>query len=116
MVSNQRATSVINCKPGSTERTSTRPLVSFALLTYNHEKFIRDAVSAAFAQTYQPLEIIISDDCSTDQTFEIVQEMVLAYTGEHRVVLRRNPENLGADGLGLHVTRVFDSSEGELIV
>lgn len=39
-----------------------KPLVTFALFAYNQEKFIKEAVEAVFAQTYQPLEIIISDD------------------------------------------------------
>ena len=56
-----------------------RPLVTFALFAYNQERYIREAVEGAFAQTYEPLEIILSDDCSTDRTFEIMQEMVANY-------------------------------------
>ena len=51
-----------------------RPLVTFALFAYNQEEFIREAVEGAFAQTYEPLEIILSDDCSSDRTYEIIQE------------------------------------------
>lgn len=43
---------------------SQAPLVTFALFAYNQEKFIREAVEGAFAQTYESLEIILSDDCS----------------------------------------------------
>ena len=35
-----------------------RPLVTFALFAYNQEDYIREAVEGAFAQTYEPLEII----------------------------------------------------------
>lgn len=45
------------------------PLVTFALLAYSQEKYIREAVEGAFAQTYEPLEIILSDDCSSDRTY-----------------------------------------------
>jgi cellulose synthase/poly-beta-1,6-N-acetylglucosamine synthase-like glycosyltransferase len=45
-----------------------RPLISFCLLTYNQAPFIREAIEAALAQTYSPLEIIISDDFSNDNT------------------------------------------------
>ena len=50
------------------------PLVSVVIITYNHEQFIRDAVRSAFEQTYEPLEIIFSDDFSSDRTFEIIKE------------------------------------------
>jgi glycosyltransferase involved in cell wall biosynthesis len=52
-----------------------RSLVTFALFAYNQEKYIREAVEGALAQTYEPLEIILSDDCSSDRTFETMREM-----------------------------------------
>jgi len=67
-----------------------RPLVSFAVFAYNQEDFIREAVLGAFSQTYSPLEIILSDDCSSDRTFEIMEKMAAAYSGPHRVIVRRN--------------------------
>ena len=90
-----------------------RPLVTFALSAYNQEKFIRDAVNAAFSQTYSPLEILLSDDCSTDRTFAIVQEMAAAYRGPHKIVLNRNPKNLGTGG---HLGRQFELMSGEIYV
>ena len=60
-----------------------QPLVSFTILCYNQEAFIREAVEGAFSQTYSPLEIIISDDCSKDQTYEIVKQMADAYRKGH---------------------------------
>ena len=47
-----------------------RPLVSFCIVTYNQEKYIRAAIEGALKQTYSPMEIIISDDCSTDGTYK----------------------------------------------
>jgi len=72
-----------------------RPLVTFALFAYNQEKYIREAVDVAFSQTYQPLEIILSDDCSSDRTFEIMQEMAAAYVGPHDVRVRQSEVNRG---------------------
>jgi glycosyltransferase involved in cell wall biosynthesis len=92
---------------------NSKPLISFVLLAYKQEKFIREAVEGALAQTYSPLEIILSDDCSPDWTFKIMEEMVKAYKGPHRVILNRNERNLG---LGAHFSRVMDMARGELIL
>lgn len=92
---------------------SERPLITFLLLSYNQEKFIREAVEGAFAQTYSPLEILLSDDCSADRTFEIMAEMAADYQGPHTIILNRNPKNLG---IGAHFNRAAQIAKGELIV
>ena len=90
-----------------------RPLISFCLFAYNQERFIRKAVEGALSQTYSPLEIVLSDDCSTDSTFEIIKEMTDCYHGLHSIVLNRNPKNLGVGG---HVNRVMEIAQGILVV
>ena len=90
-----------------------RPLISFLLLAYNQEQYIRDAVEGAFSQTYSPLEIIFSDDHSSDRTFDIISEMVRDYTGHHKIVLNRNEVNLG---IGTHVNHVVSMTQGALFV
>lgn len=90
-----------------------RPLVTFALFAYNQEKFIREAVEGALSQTYEPLEIILSDDCSTDRTFEIMVEMAAAYDGPHKLILNKNPLNFG---INKHVFSVDLKSKGEIII
>ncbi len=95
---------------------SDRPLVTFALFAYNQERFIREAVAGALAQDYSPLEIILSDDCSEDRTYEIMCEMAEGYTGPHSLVLNRNCANLGGHGIGQHVNVVLQMSRGELII
>ena len=59
------------------------------------------------------MEIIILDDCSSDQTYAIVDEKVRTYRGPHRVIINRNDENLGIGG---HVTLVTGLSIGDFIV
>ena len=99
-----------------TDPTPDRPLVTFALFAYNQEQYIREAVEGAFSQTYKPLEIILSDDCSSDRTFEIMQEMAAAYRGPHRVVMDRTPANLGRTTFGRRVWSLLSQCKGELIV
>lgn len=89
------------------------PLVTFALLAFNQEKYIQDAVESAFAQTYEPLEILISDDASTDRTYEIIKEIVKDYRGPHKVMVNRNNIN---EGLIRHVNKIFGIARSEIIV
>lgn len=89
------------------------PRVTLFLFAYNHERFVADACRAAFAQTYSPLEIVLSDDCSSDATFQRLSEAASSYTGPHKVLLNKNPRNLGLIG---HVNRCFELSSGDLIV
>ena len=90
-----------------------RPLVTFILMAYNQEAYIHAAIKGAFAQTYDPLEIILSDDCSGDRTFEIMQEYARSYTGPKTVSVRQNSENLGPIN---HFNALLNLSKGELVV
>lgn len=92
---------------------SHRPLISFCLVAYNQEKYIREAVEGALSQTYSPLEIILSDDCSPDRTFEIMKEMTTDYKGPHKIILNQNEKNIG---LVAHINTVVKLSHGEWIV
>lgn len=93
------------------------PLVTIEMSTYNQEKYVRETVQSLLAQTYEPLEIIISDDCSQDRTWEVINEVVEAYKasgGVHkRIVLNRNEKNLG---IALHSDLIFRMSHGDLKV
>lgn len=90
-----------------------RPLITFALLAYNQEKYIQDAVEGALKQTYTPLEIILSDDASTDSTYSIIEELTLPYIGSHQIIKLKNSENLG---ISKHINKISEIANGELIV
>lgn len=51
-----------------------QPLVSVVVITYNSSKYIIDGLESVKAQTYPNIELIISDDCSTDNTVAICQK------------------------------------------
>lgn len=89
------------------------PKVAFVLVAYRQEAFIREAVLAAFAQTYSPLTIILSDDASPDGTFAAMEELARGYQGPHEVICRRNSRNLG---LIEHINRLNAEVDAELIV
>ena len=48
--------------------------LSIALCTYNGSKFLREQLQSLADQTLQPFEVVITDDCSTDDTISIIQE------------------------------------------
>lgn len=68
------------------------PLISIAMTTYNGELFIREQLDSIISQTYENLEIIICDDCSTDSTRDILNEYKII---DNRIKLFFNDVNLG---------------------
>jgi len=87
--------------------------VSFILMCYEQESFVAAAIRAAFEQTFPAMEIILSDDCSPDATYQVLAREAAGYRGPHRVRLNRNPENLGSVG---HLNHVLEIAEGDFIV
>jgi glycosyltransferase involved in cell wall biosynthesis len=69
------------------------PLVSVMIPCYNHEKYILNAISSALSLNYPNLEVIFLDDCSKDNSFEIVKNS--KYSSDKRLKIYRNEENLG---------------------
>jgi glycosyltransferase involved in cell wall biosynthesis len=67
-----------------------RPLISIIIPTYNQENLISDAIESVLMQDYDNFEIIIADDCSTDNTKNIVN----SYT-DPRIKYYKNSTNLG---------------------
>jgi|GEM_PF-809665 len=93
--------------------TSKKPLVSLCLFAYNHERWIRQAVEGALAQTYSPLEILFSDDGSSDKTFAIMEELSKQYVGPHKILLNRNEHNAG---ILPHFNKLVSLATGDLLV
>lgn len=89
------------------------PTLSILLLVYNQRATVAQAVHACLAQTGQPVEIILSDDASSDGSWELMQSIAAQYQGPHRVVIRRNPVNLG---IGEHYNQAIAASSGELLL
>ncbi|HWH81512.1 MAG TPA: glycosyltransferase [Burkholderiaceae bacterium] len=89
------------------------PLVSVLLMAYQQQATIADAIRGALAQTYSPLEIVISDDASSDATWAEIERAVAGYAGPHLLVLNRNAANLG---IGAHLNHLVALSHGELLV
>lgn len=90
-----------------------KPLVSYILFSYNQSDFVQAAIEGALSQTYSPLEIIISDDCSTDNTFELITAVTNNYNGPHKLIINRNNENIGASE---HLNCMVRKANGDFLV
>jgi len=85
-------------------------LVSVIIPVYNVEKFVKEAIESIQNQTYNNLEIIVIDDCSTDNTYNIVENLA---KNDKRIKLFKNEKNLG---IVKTLNRALTLSNGEYIV
>lgn len=83
------------------------PLVSIGMPVYNGERFIAQALDSLLAQEYQNIELIISDNASTDRTAEICQQYLRR---DRRIQYYQNETNLGSIA---NFNRVLGLSSGE---
>lgn len=83
------------------------PLVSVGMPVYNGEKYIREALDSLLAQSYANLEIIISDNASTDDTWLICQDFARR---DARIRCYQNAENIGIFN---NFQRVIDLAKGK---
>lgn len=89
------------------------PLVSICCITYNHEKYIRDAIESFLMQeTDFPFEIIIHDDASTDRTADIIREYEKKYPDIIKPIYQT--ENQYSKGIKV-TTLTCEKSKGKYI-
>lgn len=67
------------------------PKVSVLIPAFNVEKWVEESLLSIVNQSYKNIEIIVIDDCSTDKTYELIENIAAI---DSRVVLLRNEENL----------------------
>jgi len=83
------------------------PKISVCIPTYNRSEYLRQCLSSILGQTFSDFEVIVSDNCSTDLTGEIVRSCDAT-----RVVYYRNESNLGAVR---NVNRCLELARGDYI-
>jgi glycosyltransferase involved in cell wall biosynthesis len=91
-------------------KTDERPLLSIGVPTYNRAAVLERAVSSALAQTYDKIEIIVSDNASSDATEALGRSLSAR---DSRVRYVRQTENCG---LLQNFSRVLAASRGELFM
>lgn len=70
-----------------------QPLVSICIPAYNSAEYIKDTVESLLRQTYTNIEVVVADDCSKDNTCEILESIE-----DSRLKIHRNEKNLGMVG------------------
>lgn len=83
------------------------PLVSIIITNFNREKTIATAIESALSQDYPNLEIIISDNCSTDNSLEIISN----YISDSRIIFFRNDCNIGM--VNNFAVSIYERAKGE---
>ena len=68
-------------------------LVSIIMPSYNTGKYIKQSIESVIAQTYENWELIIVDDCSTDDTEKVISQFY-----DDRIKFFKNEKNSGAGG------------------
>ncbi|TJZ74041.1 glycosyltransferase [Chitiniphilus eburneus] len=83
--------------------------VTVAVMSYNNARFIGQTVESVLAQSGVSLELIVFDDCSTDDSVAVLQQ----YANDPRFRLEINPQNLGMMG---NYNRCLDAGSGRYVV
>ncbi len=94
------------------------PKVSFIVPARNKAHFVAETVNSVLAQTYEDMEILLSDQGSTDGTFEIMSDLANKYNGKATVRVLQCPhtELKGMAGLNEHLNWLHEQINGEIVV
>lgn len=91
----------------SHDNKSDTPLVSVIIPTYNRPEYLKQAIASAIQQTYQNIEIIVSDNCSPENTQAIAESFQ-----DSRIRFWRQPENMGMLPNQIHA---FKMAQGKYV-
>ena len=83
--------------------------VSVIMSTYNSELEVSEAIESILTQSYKNIEFLIIDDCSTDNTFKILQEYSI---NNEKIKIFRNKSNIG---LTRSLNLLISKADGDII-
>ncbi len=82
--------------------------VSYIMASYNHEKYIKKAIDSILNQSHKNIELIVCDDCSTDDTYSFLQK----YAKEKGFICFKNDKNMGT---AYTTNRLIKAATGEYL-
>jgi glycosyltransferase involved in cell wall biosynthesis len=86
------------------------PLISILIPNFNYVKYVATAVDSALAQSYPNVEVVVSDNCSTDGAWELLNSR---YGGDPRVRLYQNETNIG---MARNFDRLLELARGRYVM
>ena len=86
------------------------PLVSIGVPAYNAKKYIGETIQSILAQDYPRIELLIQDNCSTDGTWELLEELAAQHP---QISIQQNERNLGMVG---NFNRVISRGRGGYVM
>ena len=86
-----------------------RQMISIAMATYNGARYLREQLDSILCQSVSDFELVVCDDCSTDETYSILEEYKAK---DYRVRIFRNDTNLG---FKKNFERVIGLTQGEYV-
>lgn len=86
------------------------PLVSIICLSYNHERFVSEAINSVLQQTYQNIELIVVDDASTDGSIHVIRNKISTHKHIRFLFLEQNLGNCRA------FNKALNMASGEYII
>lgn len=89
------------------------PLVSIIVVTYNSSKYVFETLESAKAQKYQNIELIVTDDCSSDETVDICKRWI--ENNNRRFVRTELITNVLNSGIPTNLNRGIKISKGDWI-
>lgn len=86
--------------------------VTIGIPVYNVEKYVRESLESALAQTFPNIEFLICDDCGTDHSIDIVRDLQQSHPRGKDIRIVRQPQNMG---LGCGRNRMIAEAQGRYI-
>jgi glycosyltransferase involved in cell wall biosynthesis len=87
---------------------SNYPLITVGIPTYNRASLVRSCIESAFAQTYPNIELMVSDNASTDETLSVLNSIK-----DHRLRILTSSKNVGAIG---NFSKCIREARGDYLV
>lgn len=90
-----------------------QPLFSIIIITYNSSKYVLETLESAKKQTYQNIELVVSDDCSGDDTIKLCAQWI--EDNKHRFIRATLVFSQENTGIAANCNRGLKTAKGDSV-